>query len=252
MKTPELKNREQQFWHHLHTRAKYAKGWDVKTVQRKNEYTRVRFTCLHGRRHDEPIHLSDLEGFMANPKGLADQYFRRAVKWCKGEHIDLQVNTWYSTPTPTPTPWGTLTLAPGKPMYVLASPIQWTAPVWLDYSNDNYVNYIGGSNSIVSELLSICPGLGKVQRPCPECKAAPGYLTALIPHVNDAHQWSREKIAEWLDIIALDDPTVDFTIQPKKEKHEYPSVGPDSEKAAKTILGYGTVTLEGKSFTAAY
>lgn len=91
------------------------------------------------------------------------------------------------------------------------------------------------TQTILSELMSICPGLASVSRPCPGCNGVPGYderpvpLAYLIQHVNDVHTWSREKIAEWLDIIALDDPDVDLTIKPK-EKHEQPSIGPGSEE----------------------
>lgn len=34
-------------------------------------------------------------------------------------------------------------------------------------------------------------------------------VSALVPHLNDCHQWSREKIADWLDSL-----NVDFTLIP--------------------------------------
>jgi hypothetical protein len=84
-------------------------------------------------------------------------------------------------------------------------------------------SYGYGTPSILSTLLKLCPGLATVRRPCPH--KCPEYgktklpLSNMIQHVNDHHEWSREKIAEWLDIIALDDPNVDLTIKPiKKEK----------------------------------
>jgi hypothetical protein len=110
------------------------------------------------------------------------------------------------------------------------------------------VGYYGESTpSILGELLKICPGLGSVRRACPDksgCEYADAELSLsnLIQHVNDNHQWSREKIAEWLDIIAIEDPTVDLTIQPKKKetKRAEPSIGPSAEEVAKF---YGTLTL---------
>ena len=66
--------------------------------------------------------------------------------------------------------------------------------------------------------MSICPGLADVYRACPQpdCPCV-GYLTALIPHINDNHHWSREKIADWCDIIN-EDPEVDLSIKKKGEQ----------------------------------
>ncbi len=108
----------------------------------------------------------------------------------------------------------------------------------------NGISY-GGSGSILDELLSICPGLATVARECPDrcveygSEALP--LSHLIQHINDRHEWSREKIAEWLDIIALEDPNTDLTIKPKEKQHAQPSIGPSSEAVAEL---YGDLTFD--------
>ena len=33
---------------------------------------------------------------------------------------------------------------------------------------------------------------------CPECG---GYETSVVAHLNDAHRWTRESIADWLDAL---------------------------------------------------
>lgn len=120
--------------------------------------------------------------------------------------------------------------------------------------------------SVIEQLIDVCPGLASVRRPCPEAKpidecddeglcngchsTEPEALTSLIPHINDVHKWSREKIAAWLDIIAIDDPDVDLTIRPKPKKetvNEQPSIGPSEEQKQAIVQAYGSVTLDGIS-----
>jgi len=36
---------------------------------------------------------------------------------------------------------------------------------------------------------------------CPECHIGGGNLMAVIPHLNDWHKWSRERIAEWVGLL---------------------------------------------------
>lgn len=77
------------------------------------------------------------------------------------------------------------------------------------------------TGSILNELLKICPGLARIARPCPvsPCDYPRRPLNEVIVHLNDGHKWSREKIAEWLDIIAIGDPSVDLSIHPKEDKN---------------------------------
>jgi uncharacterized C2H2 Zn-finger protein len=50
-----------------------------------------------------------------------------------------------------------------------------------------------------------------VVRTCPECSKKKRPLGALIVHVNDAHHWTRERIAAWVA-----DPDV-----PQDESHAH-------------------------------
>jgi hypothetical protein len=55
------------------------------------------------------------------------------------------------------------------------------------------------------ELSEVIPEIESFQTKCPEgdleCDCS---LYQLIQHLNDAHQWPREKIADWLDELPVD------------------------------------------------
>lgn len=65
------------------------------------------------------------------------------------------------------------------------------------------------SRSVVSQLAGIVPAVTTHFEQCPGCGHETGNLASLIPHINDHHKWSRERIADWLD--SLD---VDLTVKP--------------------------------------
>lgn len=74
-----------------------------------------------------------------------------------------------------------------------------------------------GSSQILADLTAICPGLSKISRNCPECDYPSMSLTNIVPHLNDSHEWPREKIADWLDVISMDNPDMDLTIVLKED-----------------------------------
>lgn len=61
------------------------------------------------------------------------------------------------------------------------------------------------------DLAALVPALKDYSAVCPECPAnqSPTPLRYLIQHLNDAHEWTRERIADYLDTL-----DVDLTLQP--------------------------------------
>jgi hypothetical protein len=49
-----------------------------------------------------------------------------------------------------------------------------------------------------------CPGCGTPLRNDATCDAKPYTLMSQVMHLNDAHRWTREKIADWLDTLDVD------------------------------------------------
>jgi hypothetical protein len=181
----------------------------------------VKMACPHGEIMEQQVSVQVMD--VPKPSGLADLVMQQFHKRCEMIHA--------KTPPP------------GQFVYSLASPEHAYADIQSyvltsllkSYGEllDKYSTYggvsvggisygsVGGSTgSILGQLLKICPGLANVERPCPKCKQTPMPLSYAIQHVNDGHQWSREKIAEWLDIIALEDPNVDLTITPITDKEK--------------------------------
>ena len=76
-----LANQTEQFLQHLESRA-YKKGWEVRL---KSDH--VRFRCPHGKIHKDAFYPEEFKTFPST-KGIADQYFRRAMQFCQGNHED--------------------------------------------------------------------------------------------------------------------------------------------------------------------
>lgn len=294
MNESQLKQRMEQYHTHLVNRAKWTKGWDVVYETKKDQQTQIVFKCLHGKKFREDFFPDSLEK-LPSTKGLADQCFQRAIKWCKDDHIDVKLNTWYSgtcgqVPILNPyaygslyggvieygltsEPWPLLTFDAGamvaayKSVTESLASMAKTLPTMTWSVDPGTISFTGVSvgyeynawsgPSILEQLNEVCPALMTVKRWCPECGEA--YRNAgvdaeplgnLIPHINDVHRWSREKIADWLDIVGTD-PDVDLTIKPprQEENNAQPSIGP-GQQAEIEALGYGTVTLGGNAIQA--
>lgn len=228
----------------------------------------VRMACSHGQMIEEMISYTVWEGSLPVP--LANLVMQRFQHRCQSEHANIPPpgQFVYSLASPEPIAYAAnnviykiedfkiqyaaeyakLVESQMQSLYSTGDAIGGSWSFTPTYSSG--IGY-GGTGSILTELLSICPGLGSVQRPCPDTSCAeysghPILLPNLIQHVNDRHQWSREKIAEWLDIIAIEDPTVDLTIKPKEKKSEQPSIGPSAEEVTKLYgnLALGTNTVQ--------
>lgn len=83
--------------------------------------------------------------------------------------------------------------AQGLPGAVPGAVLKWDA--------QKYVYNAGPPSGGVPGLLSLFPGLRKCYSMCPTQKCGPGATTlyGLVQHLNDAHKWTREAIADWLD-----------------------------------------------------
>lgn len=76
-------------------------------------------------------------------------------------------------------------------------------------------------------LLRLCPGLQDASADCPECHLTGVVpLGNLIPHVNDKHQWTRERIADWLETLPFD-----LSIKPPTKGNENGTHNGSSAKA---------------------
>lgn len=68
--------------------------------------------------------------------------------------------------------------------------------------------------TISSEIVKLFPALMTVHKVCPQCiKGVVARLEKIIIHLNDEHQWTREQIADWLEVISMDDDSIDLTIK---------------------------------------
>lgn len=64
--------------------------------------------------------------------------------------------------------------------------------------------------SVLGALVTLLPNLGvSVKCPCPDCEdLAPDQPVVLLYYVvtalNDRYEWSRERIADWLETLDVD------------------------------------------------
>ncbi len=71
----------------------------------------------------------------------------------------------------------------------------------------------GVGNPAVRSIKKIVPGFAYATASCPACEYYQEYpLETVIVHINDVHEWTRERIADWVDLL-----DVDLTVQPVKE-----------------------------------
>lgn len=294
----QTKQKTNQYQQRLRLRVRGAKGWTVQFVNLKGKQSYTRFQCHHGQVYKESFYSEALYEF-PSAVGFADQCFKRADGWCKGEHASVGD---YLVPFMK----GVDTKAAKKKSkwntsgHILGA-VVWDCQVTFEAgsvavnSNFERCTFYGTDvrfesckfyqcdfslltfstvvNSaldnckiypddqgfsitpsypystkkhpmgILDQLRQICPALDTVVKVCPHCKNYTGSLGALIPHINDLHAWSREKIADWLDVISIDNPDIDLTIHPKKEEaDEQPSISA-SQQEDNAALGYGPVTL---------
>lgn len=248
-----------QFWNQLQKLSVTEPGWYGWTINSyaSNQHVSVQLVCPHGQGVETNV---SIYAFDNCPDGasLANACFQQLRAQCDQTHSQILPQGQYVYTYTQQEPYGYLP-DNGGPMIKMDELVKQYQGNWnieylkqmesqmiYGYSQSGSVSAGGsGGPGILGGLMSICPGLVTVCRPCPECHTAQGALSSMIPHINDVHQWSREKIASWLDIIS-DDPDVDLTIQPKKKetKREQPSISA-SEIDIAEALGYGNVTLSG-------
>jgi hypothetical protein len=59
------------------------------------------------------------------------------------------------------------------------------------------------SRGVVRQLEEVFGAFSNVPYPC-KCYSFDGALDEVIMHLNDAEEWSREQIADWLDSLDID------------------------------------------------
>ena len=205
-----LANQTEQFLQHLESRA-YKKGWEVRL---KSDH--VRFRCPHGKIHKDAFYPEEFKTFPST-KGIADQYFRRAMQFCQGNHEDQKfLAVWPTLKTPVlsvPEPYYiALGVADMIPTTTFSSTWTLTTPI----SSGITTWYGAGRHPVLSHLSKACPALDTARTECPldHCSFT-ATLGTMIPHINDNHQWPRNQIADWLETLDLD-----LTIQKVKEKEK--------------------------------
>lgn len=71
---------------------------------------------------------------------------------------------------------------------------------------DNYRRLRQSASAMVKTLLDLTPGMKDVLPICPvddDCQFGfiPRTVAMMVMHLNDSHEWTREQIAEWLDML---------------------------------------------------
>ena len=204
---------EQQFLQQLELRAQ-QQGWEVTLKFSGSQTPHVHFRCPHGKVCKEDIYPESLTEY-PSVKGVADQYFRRAVRFCKSEHDEQKYysvwpilkmesfeNNWTIIPNPLDA-------------YVVTNLLSVIGQQMISWGTEPYsFGAITATlhHPVRTALSEVCPALDSERAPCPldHCGWS-ATLGELVPHVNDHHHWSREDIATWLE--SLD---VDLTIQRKE------------------------------------
>ena len=95
---------------------------------------------------------------------------------------------------------------------------------------DEIEQYFGTEGSpgwmIEKVIKQVVPGITEMLQPCPDIFCPRNLildpLLVQIIHLNDRHEWTREQIAEWLEVL-----DVDLTIRPSSREA-------DSEKPLPT------------------
>jgi hypothetical protein len=177
-------------------------GWGAITVYQEIDIMciRVLSVCPHGEEigcfvSDEAIYLF---------KGNLDDVIRDTLeRSCNLKHV---------VPGPyVPDPSASQVYEPPPYIGSYITESQWK--VWLPSPIPKELTLAGPTPA--QEVSEIVPALTRHIVPCPRegsCGKNNLQLDRAIIHLNDSHEWSREKIADWLD--SLD---IDLTIQPKSK-----------------------------------
>lgn len=103
----------------------------------------------------------------------------------------------------------------------------------------------------VRALAEIVPAIRTARAECPACPEGartPQNIATVIVGLNDQHKWTREQIADWLDMLPID-----LTIQPKGQQENADTNTPDKDELAKAALDiYAAYGLTDKGVTDAY
>jgi hypothetical protein len=75
---------------------------------------------------------------------------------------------------------------------------------------DEFLNY---------DVRKLWTWLVNSSEPCPDCGKVAGFGTreVIAAHLNDAHRWSRERIAEWVSTIEPPEKVADAAVTRERE-----------------------------------
>lgn len=96
--------------------------------------------------------------------------------------------------------WGELAMQLGISAQAAGDAMSKLSDSFHEVSTYGTINY--GSDFEQDGLKKVLPGLLEEVR-CPECSDN-DILWETVQHMNDEHEWSREKIADWLETLDVD------------------------------------------------
>lgn len=111
----------------------------------------------------------------------------------------------------------------------------------------------GSSSAVLNILRATFPALETTSERCPvvgePCGKSPWKLVALVPHLNDAHSWTFEQIADWLDSLDVDlseggKPTTEQLAQLTHKSPQPPLLKYGQPGFGKTLIALTTQTAK--------
>lgn len=182
--------------------------------------------CPHGGMWHDSLSYILLETAVTDSESIADMVWLGIVNKCAKDHIGkpLQMKNITSQAYGGYADWKTVVPTSFEDAqalvsmelissYVTASDQMYASLLYGNGASVSSISASGyGESSVVNELAKLCPAIKTTNTTCPDCKQG-GTIANLIPHINDHHKWSREKIADWLETL-----DVDLTLKPVQKE----------------------------------
>lgn len=153
---------------------------------------RVEAHCPHGGTAVEMVSKQMVEYASPPPEYLAEDLARRMDHMCKSSHENFYPSYqnepmhYYGQKSAGPYAIPPYYPQPAMPAMNAGDP---------------------SSHPTVAALIKIVPALKTAKGSCPECPRDQNTFVAnVIVHLNDHHRWTREQIADWLDLLDIELP----------------------------------------------